>query len=357
MRGEFDFRQFKVCLASLLLLLSFAFVVQSQTSTQQRPRRAGEAKPKATPTPTPQNQLPVNDDEVVRVETNLTNVLLTAVDKDKRYVTTLNREDLRIYENDKLQEIFTFQRETDLPLSIAVVIDTSKSQQITLPEEKNAAFTFLDSVMRPNKDIAAVVSFTGISTIEQSLTNDKRLLRRAIDRVKVILPPENAEAGDEDFKKNPIGYSGIWDSIWETVNKVMVQTPERTRRAIILLSDGDDTSSQVDRDEAADLALKNNVIIYTICIGDDDYYPVKEKNLRKLAERTGGKSFRPKVEGDVLIAFKEIEEELRSQYLVAYSPTNTSRDGSYRRIRIEIVNPEMKKQKLKLFFRQGYFAK
>src|SRR5919197_366932 len=88
----------------------------------------------------------------------------------------------------------------------------------------------------------------------------QKLSRRAIDHVKILLPPENEEESEADFRKNPIGYSGIWDSIWETVTKIMVQTPERTRRAIILLSDGDDTSSQVDRDEAADLALKNNVV-------------------------------------------------------------------------------------------------
>src|SRR6185437_1234337 len=140
------------------------------------------------PTPRSQDDETLRSDEVVRVETNLTNVFFTVADKHKRFISNLKREDLRILEDGVPQQIFTFQQNIDLPLSLAILIDTSRSEERTLPDEKVAAQAFLENVMRGNKDEAAVVSFTGDTTLEQGFTGNMDRLRRAIDRVEFITP-------------------------------------------------------------------------------------------------------------------------------------------------------------------------
>ena len=129
------------------------------------------------------------------------------------------------------------------------------------------------------------------------------------------------------------------------------------RRAIILLTDGRDTNSRATRDEAIDVALANETVIYVIGIGDNRDGGVQTDTLGKVAERTGGRAYFPKKEVDLKAAFASIEQELRAQYLVAYSSTNKTRDGGFRRMTIEITNPELRKEQLKLRYRPGYFAK
>jgi VWFA-related protein len=294
---------------------------------------------------------------VVRVETDLTNVLFTAVDKDRRFVTNLKKEDLHVMENGVPQEVSIFERETDLPLSIALLVDTSKSEFNSLPDEKSAARAFVDSIIRQDRDQVAVISFTGEATLEQALTADKNSLQAAIERLQIVLPPEPQDgSSDLDASEDPRGYTGIWDAVWVISNDIMSQTRERTRRAIILLTDGEDTSSTTKMQEAIDTAIKANTVIYAIGIGDRKEYGIKEGTLRKVAERTGGRAFFPRDEADLRASFAQIQLELRSQYLLAYSPSNKTRDGSYRQINLEIVNPELRKQKLRLLYRQGYYA-
>src|SRR5690348_1094268 len=133
----------------------------------------------ASPSPTPRREeLPQDSDEVVKFDTNLTNIFFTAADKNKRFISSLKAEDIRVLEDGQPQEIFTFQQNIDLPLSLAILIDTSISEQRTLPDEKAAAQAFLENVMRGNKDEAAVVSFTGDTTLEQGFTGNMDRLRR-----------------------------------------------------------------------------------------------------------------------------------------------------------------------------------
>lgn len=153
------------------------------------------------------------------------------------------------------------------------------------------------------------------------------------------------------------GSTAIWDSIWVTSEEVLGPAPEKTRRAIILLSDGYNTSGKKKLDEAVLAAQKAEAVIYSIGIGDNFYDGVDEGALKKLSERTGGRAFFPKDETELRSAFKQIEEEMRSQYLLAYEPNNQDLDGSYRKIDIQLTNSELAKQKVKLTHRQGYFAK
>jgi VWFA-related protein len=213
-------------------------------------------------------------------------------------------------------------------------------------------------------DQAAVISFTGVPTVQQALTSDLVKLRNGIGRVKVELSPANEyrlSIGEDPLPKDqdPTGYTGIWDAMWMTVDRLLSQTPDRTRRAIILLSDGDDTSSTIKRQDVIDLAVKSEVVVYSIGIRDRDFPEGKldSGSLKKVSDRTGGRAFFPTQPGDLKQAFSQIDQELRSQYLIAYSPTNANHDGSYRRIKIEILNPELHKQKVQLLYRGGYYAR
>jgi VWFA-related protein len=341
--------------------------VRPRTTTTTRPQQT-PAPPRTTSAPSPSTssaaQGGADDDEVVRVNTDVTNVLFTAVNKEQRFITTLRREDVRIYEDGAPQTLLTFERETNLPLSLAILIDTSESQTGVLPEEKAAARAFLDAVVRPEKDHAAIISFTGKWTIEQNLTNNIVSLRRAIDRVKPGLSRENIaryEAGEDPltFEEDPSGYTNIWDTIYTTADEILSKTPEQTRRAIILLTDGDDTHSRIKRQDAIDRAIKANVAIYSIGIRDENFPEGKMQagTLRKISDNTGGRAFFPQPVSALSNAFADIEQELRSQYLAAYSPTNKRFNGAFRQLHVEVINPELRRQKLRLLYRQGYYAR
>jgi VWFA-related protein len=341
---------------------------QTPTIPQEKSRPRTANDPRQQPTPTP--KVKANDDEyqtsddVVRVETNLTNIFFSAEDRHKRFISTLKPDDIRILEDGQPQQVFTFQQNTELPLSLAILVDCSASEERTLPQEKSAARDFLEAVLRPNKDEAAIVSFTGEVTLEQGFTGSMERLRHAIDRVEFI-PPSGYIGGGVVVQGTPpisgtnqqlAGSTAIWDAVWATSNELLSESAEHTRRAIILLTDGDDTISQVKMADAVKRAEKADVLIYAIGIGDRYSFGVNEGALRKITDQTGGRAYFPHNERELKEAFVQIQQDLRSQYLLAYAPSNKTRDGSYRKIQIEIVNPELYKE-LKLKYRQGYFAK
>jgi VWFA-related protein len=365
-QNQLGLRLLATCAIAVLGLCASLNVSRAQSDAQAnvRQRRAEEtAQPSPTP-PKKEEDVTLSSDDVVRVETNLTNIFFTAADKQKRFVSTLKKEDVRIFEDGVAQQIFTFQPNSDLPLSLAVLIDCSGSEERTLPEEKAAARTFLESVLRPEKDEAAIVSFTGEVTLEQGLTGNVARLRRAIDNVRFV-PPSGYMGGNVVLGGTPpisgtqqtlAGSTAIWDAIWATSNELLMESAEHQRRAIILLTDGVDTISQVRMQEAINRALKVDALIYAIGIGDRYQFGIDEGSLKKITEGTGGRAYFPKNERELNEAFSQIDRDLRERYLVAYSSTNKSRDGSYRRITIEVTDPELKKQ-LKLNYRPGYFAK
>jgi Ca-activated chloride channel homolog len=250
-------------------------------------------------------------------------------------------------------------------LSLAILIDTSRSEERVLPELKAAAQMFLESVMRANKDEAAVVSFTGEPTLEQGLTGNVARLRRAIERVEYV-PPTGLIGGGvvvggtppiSDTQQMLAGSTAIWDAVWTTSNEILRDSAEHTRRAIILLTDGQDTTSQVHLRDAIDSAVKVDALVYAIGIGDRYSYGIDESSLKKITEATGGRAYFPRNERELRDAFTQIQRDMREQYLIAYSPSNKGRDGTYRRVTIEITNPDLQKQSLKLTYRPGYFAK
>ena len=153
------------------------------------------------------------------------------------------------------------------------------------------------------------------------------------------------------------GSTAIWDAIWVTSSDVLGPAPEKTRRAIILLSDGVDTFSKKKLDEAVMAAQRAEAVIYAIGIGDNYFDGVDEGSLKRVTERTGGRAYFPRDENELRQAFRQIQDEMRSQYLIAYEPTNRALDGSYRKIEIQVVNSALEKEKVRISHRQGYFAK
>jgi len=305
-----------------------------------------------------------DQDDVIRTETDVTNLPFTATDKQHQFVTTLRAEDLRVLEDGVPQTLFTFQRETDRPLAIAFLIDVSISQEATLPAEKAAVRTFIEKVVQSSKDQVALIPFTGLAYLEQPLSRDLLGVYRVLETVDVAVPaylgsgkPLTGIVSGPGLPATPDpGSTAIWDAVALTSNDVLANAPGLRRRAIILLSDGINTSSRLTQKEAINRVLAAESVVYTIGIGSKRD-GLDRNALRDLAEGTGGRAFFPDKKFDLDAAVAEIERELRTQYLIAYSSTNKKRDGSYRKITIEITNPDLKKEKLEIRHRPGYYAK
>ena len=309
-------------------------------------------------------QTPVESDDVIRVDTDVTNLLFTATDKQRRFITTLRAEDIKVFEDGAPQQVFTFERETNRPLALAFLIDVSSSEERTLPLEKRAARMFIERVIKSTMDQAAIIPFTGSAFLEQPLTHNVLGIYRALERVEVALPTYTGSGlrlsgitSGPGLASPPLdGTTAIWEALFLTSRDILQPLPPPRRRAIILLTDGHDTTSRVTRSEAVERVIGAEAVIYVIGIGDSKQDGVNRGTLKDIAERTGGRAFFPKKEEDLNDAFAEIEQELRTQYLIAYSSSNKNRDGSYRKINVEITNPELQKEKVQLRHRPGYYA-
>lgn len=348
---------------AIVLFIGLLFVGSSLYGLESSNARQIPTNSSPSPTPTV-SPTPEEDDEILEIDSEVVNVLFTAQDKKRRLLTDLKAGDINILEDGKAQEITAFSRKVDLPLSLTILIDTSASQERTLPEEKDAAKSFLESVVRPRKDEVAIISFTGEATLEQGMTSNISRLRRAIDRVQFV-PPSGYIGGGVVTGTPPIsgrnqatvGSTAIWDAVWITSEEVLGPAPEGTRRAIILLTDGVNTYGMKKLKDAIKASLKAEAVIYSIGIGDNYYDGVNKGALKKVSEQTGGRAFFPRDELQLRQVFRQIEEEMRSQYLLAYEPTNQAKDGTYRKIEVKLVNNQLTKSKVKLTHREGYFAK
>lgn len=305
------------------------------------------------------------EDQVIRVETNLVNVFFAAVDKDNRFVRSLNRTDVTVYEDGVKQAILTFEHDTDRSLSLALLIDISGSEKLMLGEEKTAAKSFVDAVIRRHVDQIAIISFAADPFLEQSLTNRIEDAQRAIDRVEAVKGVRGYQGKGTVL---PIGAkpasgslsytSAIWDALWITCRHLLSPLPVNTRRVIVIVTDGEDTSSRANLDEAIDITLQADTVIYAIGVGDTSIGEgVNKTTLSKLALRTGGQFFSPRKDEDLAGAFERIANELRSQYLLTYVPRNKEAEQSYRQVRIEIHDPKSRSDRPRLFYRPGYYFK
>ena len=219
-------------------------------------------------------------------------------------------------------------------------------------------------MFQSSRDLVSIIPFTGLAYLEQELTRDVLGVYQVLQRVEVALPAylgsgrplTGIPTGPGLLAPPEEGTTAIWDAVALTSSNVLAKAPGLRRRAIILLTDGYDTTSRLSKQKAVDSTLAAEAVVYVIGIGNKNE-GVDRGVLRDLAQRTGGRAFFPDKKLDLNAAFTEIEKELRTQYLIAYSSTNKRRDGAYRKVTIEITNPELRKQNLELRHRPGYFAK
>jgi len=291
---------------------------------------ADSAKKPATPNAAPSQSGPIK----VRVE--LVNVLFTVANKKNHLVIDLEKDDFRVLEDNKPQTIRYFSRETNLPLRIGILVDTSNSIRARLHFEQEAAIDFLDTTLRPATDRAFVVAFDVESQLVQDYTSDAEKLANAI---------HGLQAG---------GGTGLYDAIYFACKaKMLIFPPPEPylRRVLIIVSDGLDNQSEHTRDEALAMAQRGEVTIYGISTNRSGISARGDKVLKYLAEQTGGRAFFPFEASDLAANFQEISRELRSQYSLAYVATNQARDGTFRTITIE---PREKGMHVRA--KQGYFA-
>jgi VWFA-related protein len=298
----------------------------------------------------PPDQLPS-----ISVDVNVVNVLFTVRDRKGALVTTLTKDDITVLEDGKPQQIKTFTRETDLPLTIGLLVDVSRSQQNLIEVERRAAAEFFRHVMRP-KDMAFVISFGAEAELLQDLTNSVKLLQRSLDHLRLsvapVLPPI--------LGPGPVPTSGrprgtiLLDAVYLAATEKLQN--EVGRKVIVLISDGGDQGSRITREEALAAAHRADAIIYSIFYVDPSFgrrwgYSGDEGLLKRLSEETGGRVYRVDRKKTLQAIFDELQDEMRSQYALTYSPSNLARDGAFRRIEIRTRNKDLKVQA-----RRGYFA-
>jgi Ca-activated chloride channel homolog len=342
---------------ALLFAILFCGLVPILAQQQQNPTPPPANPPAAAPAEQ-QQQPPQKSQTTIPVTVNLVDVLFTVLDRRNKLVPNLEKQDFKVIDDNIPQDIRYFSKQSDLPLRIGMLMDTSNSIRDRLKFEQDAANNFLFSVIRRNKDQAFVMTFDDEPQLLQSFTGDTGSLRDQIMRTR---------AG---------GGTAVYDAI-HTACTTQLNHPPRppgdqpdvVRRVMILISDGEDNLSTHTRAEAIEMAQRTSVVIYTISTSTqwvtlDD--PGKEKSgnrkyhltegdkiLQDLAEETGGRAFYPYHVDDLDQSFQDIGEELRNQYSIAYNPTNHSFDGRYHNIKIDI--PEHKGYQVRA--RRGYYAR
>lgn len=273
------------------------------------------------------------DDPSIRVKVDAVNVLVTVTDQKGRFVTDISRERFQVYEDGKLQQLTNFSHQTDLPLHIGLLMDTSASVRTKLDFEKRAATQFIRSVIRSRDQMLLVEFDSGVNLIRD-------FTRRASTVARQI---QGLRAG---------GGTALLDAIY-TVTRDKMTSPA-VRQTIVVLSDGADVDSKRTAEETLRLMQTSGVTLYAIGTnrfgaGGDRR---GEKVLKKLAEETGGRAFFPFSEQQFTAAFETIDEELRSQYSLTYVPATPLREGEFRKLKVKIV----KGKNLELRYRQGYYV-
>jgi Ca-activated chloride channel family protein len=283
-------------------------------------------------------QLPLEEDPAARITLDVTrvNMLFTVTDKKGRFVTDLNKDDFEIFEAKKPQNILEFTAETDLPLRIAILIDTSNSIRERFRFQQEAATDFVNTVIRPGQDKGMVVSFDTTTELVSDLTDSTEQLGKAIRSLR------------------PGGGTALYDAIFFSCKEKLMgdQPRDKYRRAIVILSDGEDNDSRYSRDQALEMAHKADVVIYTISTNISRIPTDGDKVLRYFAEETGGLAFFPFKSQDLAQSFENIANELRHQYNVFYRPEPLRADGLYHPVDIRVKGHK----DLIVRARHGYYA-
>ncbi|MGA2602406.1 MAG: VWA domain-containing protein, partial [Bryobacteraceae bacterium] len=275
-------------------------------------------------------------DSRIVLEVNRVDVLFTVSDKKGRFVTDLGINDFLVSENKKPQSILEFAAESDLPLRLAILIDTSNSIRDRFRFQQEAATRFIDGVIRPSQDKAAVISFDTSAELVADLTGDTEKLDKAVRELR------------------PGGGTALYDAIYFAARDKLMQDQPRTkfRRAMVILSDGEDNNSRYTRDQALEMAQKADVVLYTVSTNITRMPTDGDKVMRYFATETGGLPFFPFKAEDLSQSFENIANELRHQYMILYRPEPLKNDGLYHTVDIKIRS----RKDLVVRARKGYYA-
>jgi Ca-activated chloride channel homolog len=317
-----------------------AVAAASTPAAQQSPNT-----PPASGTPAGQEQKPAdpnasggdNNIPTIVTRTNEVNVVFTVTDKHGKRITDMKQGDFHVLDDNKPPELIrSFNSETNLPLQVGLLIDASNSVRDRFKFEQESAIEFLNQTIRPRFDQAFVVGFDVTPEITQDFTDNTELLAHGVHELR------------------PGGGTALYDALYFACRDKLMKAPKSTtvRRAIILLSDGDDNQSHVTREEAIEMAQRAEAIVYTISTNVSGTSGPGDKVLDRIADATGGKPFHPFQIRDVANAFAEIQDELRSQYAISYKPADLKADGHYRTI--EIVTND--KKALRVRSRRGWYS-
>ncbi|HEU0120450.1 MAG TPA: VWA domain-containing protein [Bryobacteraceae bacterium] len=283
---------------------------------------------------------PVNpeDDPASRIVLDVArvNMLYTVSDKKGRFVTDLRKDDFVITEAKKEQSILEFTAESDLPLRLGILVDSSNSIRDRFRFQQEAAIEFINQVVRPRQDKAVIVSYDTAAELVADLTGDTEVLAKAIRGLR------------------PGGGTAMFDAIFYACRDKLMQDQPRHkfRRAMIVLGDGDDNASRYTRDQALEMAQKADVVVYSISTNNTKIDRDGDKVLRYFAEETGGVAFFPFKMQDLTQSFENISNELRHQYNVLYRPEPLKTDGLYHRVDIKVKG----RKELNVRARKGYYA-
>jgi VWFA-related protein len=304
-----------------------------------------------------QPQKPVEDaPATIKVDVNVVNILASVRDKKGTLMPHLEKQDFNILEDGKPQTIKYFTRETDLPLTIGMLVDTSGSQVNLIGIERNAASQFFSQVLG-KKDEAFLLMFGEESELLQDYTNSIRLLNEGLNQLRLSAPVGGLGPGPVPTVGQPRG-TVLYDAVYLASAEKLKQ--EVGRKVIVVITDGVDEGSKLPIEEAIEAAQKSDAVIYSILYEDRGFYSRfggfsfgggGEAALHKMSDATGGHVFRVDNRHPLDEVFKELQEEMRTQYAIGYTPTNEVRDGSYRKLEVRMVNKDLKAQA-----RKGYYA-
>jgi VWFA-related protein len=290
----------------------------------------------------------------IKVDVDLVNILTSVRDKRGALIPSLQKEDFTILEDGKAQPIKYFTKETDLPLTIGLLVDVSGSQRNLIDIERNAASQFFRDVLR-KKDLAFLISFGEETELLQDYTGSSRLLTEGLGQLRVSSGVSGVHPGPVPTIGSPRG-TVLYDAIYLAANEKL--KGEVGRKVIVVITDGVDQGSRLTRNQAIEAAQKSDAVIYSIDYSDPGAYGPfgfggggGEGELRKMSDETGGRVYKVDRKHPLDQVFKELQDEMRSQYSIAYTPTNEVKDGSYRHLEVRLANKDLKAQA-----RKGYYA-
>ncbi len=307
------------------------------------------------------------EDVTISVDVNVVNVLATVRDKQGRLMTGLTKEDFVLEEDGRPQTIRYFTRQTDLPLTIGLLVDTSISQERLIGPQKRASFQFFSQVLRHKKDLAFLISFDVDIELMQDLTDSQKLLGAALNKLRVQGSRSGLHPGPVPTSRRPVG-TALFDAVYLAADEMM--TPQVGRKALVLISDGNDYGSQMKRADAIAAAQRADVVVYGVRYYDNQFYNRSmgtgrrgsstislgggggSSTLKKLAKETGGSMFEVKRKTSLDEIYQQIQEELRSQYSIGYRSDGDPAASGFRTIKLI-----PKRKDVKVQTRSGYYAK